>query len=67
MGPERTEAARREEELFAWFTDQLPVLIARLKPFMALDENTASRPYLPVTGRREALPTLENAQGAQDR
>jgi hypothetical protein len=66
VGPERTEAAHRKAELFRWFNDQFPVLIQRLKPFMALDENTASRPYPPITGSREPLPTLENAQGVQD-
>jgi hypothetical protein len=48
VGEERTAAARRRSELFTWFTDQFPVLVDRLKPFMALDENTASRPYLPI-------------------
>jgi hypothetical protein len=64
VGPDRAEAARRQAELFTWFTDQLPILIQRLKPFMALDENTASRPYPPLAGRRETLPTVGNAQAS---
>jgi hypothetical protein len=48
IGEERTRAASRRAELFTWFTEQLPVLVERMKPFMALDENTASRAYAPV-------------------
>jgi hypothetical protein len=52
QGPERSEAPRRRAELFMWFTHQLPILMQRLRPFMALDENTASRPYPPIAGGR---------------
>jgi len=35
-------AAARKAELSQWFVDQFDELLARFKPFMALDRNTAS-------------------------
>ena len=46
--PERTEAARRLSELFMWFEQQFESLVERLKPFMALDKNTATRAPRPT-------------------
>jgi hypothetical protein len=48
VGPERTEAARRRSELFTWFEQQFESLVERLKPFMALDKNTATRAPRPT-------------------
>jgi hypothetical protein len=54
IGTERTAIANRKSELFSWFIGQFEILVARLKPFMALDKHTASHssiPELPANGR----------------
>ncbi|MGD9617052.1 MAG: hypothetical protein AB7H90_04870 [Alphaproteobacteria bacterium] len=42
VSPERTAAAHRRRELSEWFVAQFDVLLERFKPFLALDNVTAS-------------------------
>jgi len=49
VGPERSTAVRRRSELFTFFEQQFESLVERLKPFMALDENTATRAPRPIS------------------
>jgi hypothetical protein len=41
-GDERNTAAARRAELSQWFVDRFDILLARFKPFMALDRDTAT-------------------------
>jgi hypothetical protein len=57
VGPDRSKAAARAEDLFTWFNDQLTVLVERMKPFMVLDVPVGRiRPGSPATGERQSTP-----------